>query len=220
MSPNLAKYPIVVLNVQAASIPAAIVPPQNAEQATSRLQSLPGELRNRIYRLVPAVSTTNKGELKVLLPGLAATYHSISNEFLDIYYGERSFLFYAPKDRGAPEKAIKTWVASLGPNVDKADSVAAWLFIAAGRDGVQQAIITATISKSTLVTFTLNDVLNHLCTYALKNERGLFMQWSKRSDLLENAAKICSTRLYAHYKGLAARKEAFLRPCRRCGSLK
>ncbi|RMZ23404.1 hypothetical protein D0859_12548 [Hortaea werneckii] len=93
---------------------------------TSLLLSLPGELRNRIWRLLvvreePILAFAAAGSLqhRVVVPRLAHTGRSIRHEVLSIYYSENSFI-YEWTGRFNPVKhrmKIQQWLRTVVPYV-------------------------------------------------------------------------------------------------------
>ncbi|KAI7263898.1 hypothetical protein KC343_g10859 [Hortaea werneckii] len=93
---------------------------------TSLLLSLPGELRNRIWRLLvvreePILAFAAAGSLqhRVVVPRLAHTGRSIRHEILSIYYSENSFV-YEWTGRFNPVKhrmKIQQWLRTVLPYV-------------------------------------------------------------------------------------------------------
>ncbi|RMX84408.1 hypothetical protein D0869_04592 [Hortaea werneckii] len=92
----------------------------------SPLLSLPGELRNRIWRLLvvreePFLAFAAAGSLqhRVVVPRLAHTGRSIRHEILSIYYSENSFI-YEWTGRFNPVKhrmKIQQWLRTVMPYV-------------------------------------------------------------------------------------------------------
>ncbi|KAI7163318.1 hypothetical protein KC316_g3626 [Hortaea werneckii] len=90
----------------------------------SPLLSLPGELRNRIWRLLvvreePFLAFAAAGSLqhRVVVPRLAHAGHSIRHEVLSIYYSENSFI-YEWTGRFNPVKhrmKIQQWLRTVMP---------------------------------------------------------------------------------------------------------
>ncbi|KAI6873965.1 hypothetical protein KC343_g10784 [Hortaea werneckii] len=93
---------------------------------TPLLLSLPGELRNRIWRLLvvreePILAFAAAGSLqhRVVVPRLAHTGRSIRHEILSIYYSENSFI-YEWTGRFNPVKhrmKIQQWLRTVLPYV-------------------------------------------------------------------------------------------------------
>ncbi|GAB1731519.1 hypothetical protein NU195Hw_g2986t1 [Hortaea werneckii] len=97
-----------------------------ADPKTFPVLSLPGELRNRIWRLLvvreePILAFAAAGSLqhRVVVPRLAHTGRSIRHEILSIYYSENSFI-YEWTGRFNPVKhrmKIQQWLRTVLPYV-------------------------------------------------------------------------------------------------------
>ncbi|KAI6827283.1 hypothetical protein KC340_g9704 [Hortaea werneckii] len=98
----------------------------SAPDHDSSLLSLPGELRNRIWRLLvvreePILAFAAAGTLqhRVVVPRLAHTGRSVRHEILSIYYSENSFI-YEWTGRFNPVKhrmKIQQWLRTVLPYV-------------------------------------------------------------------------------------------------------
>lgn len=111
------------------------MPTAESDRELSRLESLPGEILNSIYRysvveesLVDVRITTGTGSNDVELwqtnePALAKVCKRFRKEVLPIYYSENTFAFpnsQKQRDEGndaimtAPKQAMKTWIDIIG----------------------------------------------------------------------------------------------------------
>lgn len=97
---------------------------ETRERELSRLESLPGELRNRIYRyavveegLVNAATCTNYERARKWQsnePALASTCKQFRKEVLPIYYAENIFTFAKPGGKYLSRNTVDAWVDTIG----------------------------------------------------------------------------------------------------------
>ncbi|KAK4545549.1 hypothetical protein LTR36_002899 [Oleoguttula mirabilis] len=185
--------------------------PQDTKEATSHLQ-LPGELRNRIYRLVAVNDAltqatikpsrkTGRVKYKALVPGLAATCRSIRDEPLPIYYAENIFMFEPrPTCIHRPSHSdIKARFDSLGANASRVTSVGTRFPM---RNGNVETII-ARLKGPDVVRFEVGEGLQQLCACLLKHvEKELDQTGVKSATRLALAAYFCSDTLYEQCRSL------------------
>ncbi|TKA23303.1 hypothetical protein B0A50_07360 [Salinomyces thailandicus] len=93
-------------------------------RAPPSLMSLPGELRNRIWRFLivrdepfPAFAKTGSLQHRAFVPWIAHTSRSIRHEVLSIYYSENSFLYDRTGNEIKDRLKMQQWLKTVMPFV-------------------------------------------------------------------------------------------------------
>ena len=173
----------------------------------SRLESLPGELRNRIYRyavvqeepvlpvLVEWSPKRNFASIRYCKePALAHSCDQIRDEVLSIFYSENTFNFATIESglQGNLTEEAKIWLRSTGKYSSKITSIAMSYCIenALEEGKTEECIITATVSTLGSPIFRLSGELNGYCECHLREAERMEVKESDRVAQL-SAVVVC-----------------------------
>ena len=188
-----------------------------SQRVLSPLESLPGELRNRIYRyaiveengvIAAKIIDWQARTWRSTQPALAAACKQFRSEILPILYAENTFVLAPTYRQALFEILIRRWVQSISRNYRPliARVGASFYIMKTFDDGHKESIeanVTADVSVATTTVFRVSDGLADKCDCRLRD-----MSITQHKDLhgrrIEARLTLlligCSA-LFSHYTG-------------------